>query len=321
MQEAPRSAERVTAAPAGRTVAVVLNARAGALLGRDDAASSLRDALAEAGLTARFVPDDDGDLAARCAQAIAMAPDMVMVAGGDGTIACAAQALAGTGVPLAILPAGTMNLLATDLGIGAGAWHDAVRLAAEGVPRDIDVAEVNGHVFLCASMLGLPARLGRHRESVRDGAPVLTRWLRLARAGLRGLRTHRARDVVLQIGTAPPSRAVSVTVTANALDDHTGRAFGRARLDGGELGLYVIDRIGMRDLPRLLLGVLRGTWRRDRTVREQIVRALTVRARGRSVRVMNDGEVLLLTPPLEYRIRSGALRVIAPAANEGRASG
>jgi len=48
---------------------------------------------------------------------------------------------------------------------------------------------------------------------------------------------------------------------------------------------------------------------------------LTVRARGRSVRVMNDGEVLLLTPPLEYRIRPGALRVIAPAANEGRASG
>ncbi len=297
-----------------RTIAVVLNARAGALLDRADAETSLRDALAGAGLTARFVPDDGGGLAARFAHALTMAPDAVLVAGGDGTIACAAQALAGTGVPLAILPAGTMNLLANDLGISVGAVHDAAQLAANGVARDIDVAEVNGHVFLCASMLGLPARLGRHRESVRDGAPMVLRWLRLARAGLRAWRTHRARDVVLQVGTARPSRAVSVTVTANVLDDHTGRAFGRSRLDGGQLGVYIIDRAGLRDLPRLLLGVLRGTWRRDRAVREHVVGELTVRARSPSVRVMNDGDGILLAPPLHYRIRPGALRVIAPAA-------
>jgi diacylglycerol kinase family enzyme len=304
-----------------RTVAVVLNARAGALLDDGDAENSVRDALAAAGLTARFVDDDAGDLPARFALAVAMAPDAVLVAGGDGTVACAAQVLAGTGMPLAILPAGTMNLLATDLGIRAGALHDAARLVAAGVARDIDVAEVNGHVFLCASMLGLPARLGRHRETVRDGIPALSRWLLLARAALRAVRTHRARDVVLQVGAARPSRAVSVTVTANVLDDHTGRAFGRSRLDGGQLGIYIIDRLGLRDLPRLLLGVLRGTWRRDRAVREQIVRELTVRARRSSVRVMNDGEGILLQPPLHYKIRPGALRVIAPAPTDERATG
>jgi diacylglycerol kinase family enzyme len=304
-----------------RSFAVVLNTRAGALIDQGDPEHSLREAFAEAGLTARFVPDDVGSLAARFAQALAMAPDAVLVAGGDGTIACAAQALAGTGMPLAILPAGTMNLLASDLGIRAGALQDAARLAADGVARDIDVAEVNGHVFLCASMLGLPARLGRHRERARDGAPLLLRWVRLARAGLRALRTHAARDVVLQVGAARPSRAVSVTVTANMLDDRTGRTFGRSCLDGGQLGVYIIDRAGLRDLPRLLLGVLRGTWRRDRAVREQTVGELTVRARRPSIRVMNDGEGILLAPPLHYRIRPGALRVIAPAAADERAAG
>lgn len=296
-----------------RSVAVVLNGAAGALLDRPDAMEGLEAAFAEAGFSPHFVPHGTGTLPKRIAQAAALGAEAVIAAGGDGTIACAAQALAGTATPLGVLPFGTMNLLAKDLGIPVGDTAAALQVLAAGRVRAIDVAEVNGRVFLCASMLGLPARLGAYREAQRGARSPLLAWSRMGADFVRTIRSHRRMRAVLDIdGRRLRVRASSLSVTVNALDDRGGRMFARARLDGGTLVLYVIGHLTLCRILILAWRLLRGSWRQDPALRDYPGRQVVVTGRGRMAAVMNDGELMQLAWPLRYTIRPGALRVIAP---------
>ena len=295
-----------------KPVAVVMNGAAGALLDRADAAVELTTQFTAAGLAPHFVEQDAGNLPERIALATRMGVSVVVVAGGDGTVACAAQALAGSEMTLGILPFGTMNLLAKDLGIPVGDTEAALRVLASGTAREIDVGEVNGRVFLCASMLGLPARLARHREAERASSR-LRLWFRFGSAALRGIR----RDKKMRLAVGIQERIMrlrvsSLTIAANALDDPSGRMFGRSRLDGGELAMYVIAHLDVGDLARLAWAALRGDWQHTRAIREHRAGEIAIGADRASLRVMNDGEVMLLQPPLHYRIRPRALRVMAP---------
>ena len=311
----------VRAAPA-RRVAVVVNGSAGALLERPDAHAAMERAFADAGLQPDFVPRDAGTLPERVRLAQQSGAEMVVVAGGDGTVACAAQALAGTDTVLGVLPFGTMNLLAKDLGIPVGDEAAAIRVLADGTARNIDVAEVNGHVFLCASMLGLPTKLARYREAQRKEGNRLAGWLRFGRAALRAMRHPLPGRFTMRLGDAAPVRlrVPTITVAANALDETADHVFARARLDGGELAVYVVEQMHLADVLRLGVRFLRGAWRRDPVIQEHRATRVTISRRRRRMRVMNDGEVFRLDPPLEYRIRPGALRVMAPRPEAAAAS-
>ena len=291
-------------------VAVVLNGKAGALLDQEEAGGMLEKALAEAGLTAVVIPQEAGSLPERIRQAGEAGAEAVVVAGGDGTVVCAGHALAGTGVPLGILPFGTMNLLAKDLGLPIGDVARALAVVASGTVRAIDVGDVNGHSFLCASMLGLPARLGRTREETRgSGLRLLSR---MAPAAIRLLRLARRTRVQLSLdGERTNVRVASLTVTVNGIDETCGRAFGRTCLDGGRLGVYVIRRLGLTEAFRLCMRMVVGRWRSDEAVAEHSAGAVDIDSR-RSLQVMNDGELASLEPPLRYRVRPGALRVLVP---------
>jgi diacylglycerol kinase family enzyme len=296
-----------------RTVAVILNGAAGALLGRPDALQMLAAEFAANGFDPHFIPTEAGTLPERIALAARSGAESVIVAGGDGTVACAAQALAETGIPLGVLPFGTMNLLAKDLRIPIGDPGAALKVLASGRIRAIDVAEVNDQVFLCASMLGLPARLGRFREAQRGAGSPIRAWGWMGWSFLRAItRTGRMRVNVQIEDRTLRLRASSLTITVNALDDASGRVFGRSRLDGGELAFIVIRRLTLPRIALLAVGLLRGTWRRDPAVQEHRAQDLTVRKRGRAMQVMNDGELMVLQSPLHYRIRPGALLVITP---------
>ena len=291
-------------------VAVVLNGKAGALLDQEEAGGMLERALAEAGLTATIIPQEAGTLPERIRQAAGSGAEAVVVAGGDGTVACAGQALAGTAVPLGILPFGTMNLLAKDLGLPIGDVAKALAVVADGSVRAIDVGDVNGHSFLCASMLGLPARLGRTREETRGS--VLQLVTRMAPAAIRLLRLARRMRLALSLdGERMALRVASLTVTVNGIDETCGRAFGRTCLDGGTLGVYVIRRLGLREAVRLCMRMAVGRWRDDGAVAEHSAGAVDIHSR-RNLQVMNDGELASLASPLRYRIRPGALRVLVP---------
>ncbi len=294
-------------------IAVVLNRSSGSLIGRHQAEEEVAAILAAAGLDAVLVPDHPEGLGARLDDAIARGADAVVVGGGDGTIAAAGARLKGTGIALGILPLGTMNMLAKDLGIPLG-LEDAAAALAQGEIRAIDVAEVNGHVFLCNSVIGSPSWLGRHRERQRGRASLRTR-LAFAIAGLRAEWRHRPMRLRVELDARRrPVRlwTRAVAVANNRYAEGFGLFMARPRLDRGELALYVARRYGIWWWMRLMAGMFLGTWRGSKLVHEREAQQVTIRSPRTALRVMNDGEALVLASPLAYRIHPGALRVIVP---------
>lgn len=250
-------------------VAVVMNAKAGSLLtAEDDGGAALAGLFAKEGMQARFIGNDAGTLPERIAAALAEAPDAVVVAGGDGTVACAAQMMHGkTDIPLGILPFGTANLLAKDLRLPIGDSAAAIATLGRGKVQEIDVAEVNGHLFLCAAMLGLSTRLGRHRESARGATFEFLR--RMPLAALRNvLRPRKLRGELSVAGETIRIRASAATITVNPMEEATGLRFAREKLDGGTLVFYEVRASGVAGWARFLGRVVTGRWRRDPGLRE-----------------------------------------------------
>ena len=293
-------------------VALVVNSSSGSLLGRPDPAGEIAAKLAAAGFDVAAVLDGDAsDIEARMVQAREMDVEAVVTAGGDGTIAAAAQALAGSGVALAALPLGTMNLLAKDLKMPLD-LDAAIAAMADGETALIDVGEVNGHLFLCNSMLGLPSRLAERRERERKHMGPLG-WWRLAAAGLKGLYRYPPMRIGLDLGAGPVTiRSKAIVIADNAYDEGFGQVLTRSHLDRGELVLYATRRLSAWPLIRLSVRMAIGTWTKDVDLETHHVAHLTVTSRRKWLRVMNDGETRLMAPPLHYKIRPKDLKVLVP---------
>jgi diacylglycerol kinase family enzyme len=301
----------------GLPVSVVLNGAAGALLDSPKAHEALDAQLRAAGFAPEFVPPDSGSLPERLGRASKSGAQMVIVGGGDGTIACAAECAAAAGVTLGILPFGTMNMLATDLGIPSGDTEAAIAVLRDGEARAIDAAEVNGRLFLCASMLGLPARLARYREAARGKGLAPRLWLKFLRALVRGAARYRPPRILMRIdGQEVEMRLASLTISVNPVDITLGRALSRSSLDGGTLGLYGVRRMRLVDMFRFAARALIGRLEEDSDIHIQSAQTVEIlrmgRLRRRTIRVMNDGEVILMSPPLRYRVIPGHLLVMAP---------
>jgi diacylglycerol kinase family enzyme len=293
---------------AGRRLALVLNEKAGALLADASVAETLRNGLAAAGVTLTEPPP--GPLPGRLEEA-ARDADVVVVAGGDGTVACAAGVLAGTEVALGVVPCGTMNLLAKDLGLPTEDQAAAAAIIVAGHTRQIDLGLAGGRPFLCACMIGAPARLGRHREQARR-LGWFWQWPRIARAALFVLWRPRHRRLVLTVdGHAHKLRTQSLTITLGEVSDASGHLFGRSRLDSGVLCAYAVRRRSVLDLLRVGWRLARGQ-PRDPALSVYSGCAMTVQGRARVLHVMVDGEVQLMQSPVEFSLHPGALKVVAP---------
>jgi diacylglycerol kinase family enzyme len=163
-----------------KPVTVIVNAGAGA--GHDEAAcDALRTQLTDAGLDAELVRADGGERMIRAAErALAQGARLVAAGGGDGTINAVASVMVDSGVPFGVLPLGTLNHFAKDLGIPLDLGA-AVRNLATGRPVKVDVGEVNGRIFLNNSSLGLYPDIVRDRE--KPPRPRQMAGGRLGRAG------------------------------------------------------------------------------------------------------------------------------------------
>ena len=150
-------------------------------------------------------------------QALAGELDGVVVGGGDGSVNGAAALLAGTGVPLGVLPLGTLNHFSRDLGMPAELEPAAAAIVA-ATPRAVDVAEVNGHVFVNNSLLGAYPYMVADRERRRD-RHGLGKWTAMTLAFLRMLwRFPRRRLTLCLEGESVPVRTPSLMVGVNEYD-------------------------------------------------------------------------------------------------------
>ncbi|WP_026869245.1 diacylglycerol/lipid kinase family protein [Inquilinus limosus] len=302
-------------------VALVLNGAAGALLGQppEAIAARLEGILAEAGAEPLVAVAEGIALCRALDAAVASDAEAILVGGGDGTIIAAAERLlpenrSGAARPLGIVPLGTANLLARDLGLPLSP-EAAVATLLAGTPRRIDVGLVNDRIFLNSSLPGIAPRMVLQRERMRhDPGPM--KWLRLVRAFLRGYDRGPRLHVVLQ-ADGRPLRLITRTlaVTNNPLAEGFAAIHSRTGLDGGTLGVYAA-RIGRRlDLWRLIARIVAGTWQQDPAAAALQARRVTVISRRARLWVANDGENHLLATPLRYRILPKALTVLVPRAD------
>jgi diacylglycerol kinase family enzyme len=243
--------------------------------------------------------------------AVASRPDVLIAGGGDGTVRCAASRVLATEIALAILPLGTVNRLARDLHMPLD-LDEALRALIDGDVRRIDVAEVNGRVFLCNSLIGLPPKISEERQHLR-GRSLSARiggYFKLLRTILR---SHKRIELsVNDEKSARRVRVVSLAVSNNLYSHEPTLVFGRQALDGGVLGVYLAKTRSGLGLIWLLARAALGLWSGDARLESRFAKTVTIESRRKSIRLSNDGEVEILEMPLSYRIRPKALKMLAP---------
>jgi diacylglycerol kinase family enzyme len=234
-----------------------------------------------------------------------------MVGGGDGSIRTVASILAGTDVPLGILPLGTLNHFARDLGIPPDP-REAVAVLLTGAVHSVDAASMNGEIFLNNSSIGLYPFLVLRRERQRRRRN-LPKWLAMLLAVLRIPRHLPLFPLTVRVGGLANSCRTPLVFIGNNDYQFAFPALGRReRLDGAELSIYVAQSDNLRAFLWLALRTIFGFSQAAREMR--IVKGKTAEIVTRRHRLLAafDGEVELVRPPLHYQIRPGALRVFAP---------
>ena len=293
---------------------MIVNRQGGTLKAKsDDGEDQLREAFAAAGVDADIRPTDPDKLSSALGEA-AKAPglDAVVAGGGDGTLSCAAGHLAGTGRPLGILRLGTLNHLARDAGIPAK-LEEAAAIIAAGHVSEIDLAEVNGRVFVNNSSVGLYPDMVRLREAEqeRKGRSKRLAMLSASLTTLRHFRRHRL--WISAEGLEAPIHTPLLFVGNNRYEVNLFGLGKRGTLDAGELCIYAIrarSRLG------LVWAGVRGIFGKLDQQRDFVtayVAEAEVSSSRESLTVSADGETVRMETPLRYRILPKALKLIVPA--------
>lgn len=296
-------------------VAVVLNPRAGSVQGNEGA--SLRDRvrhlLLQRGIQAEFVSVESESLKSGREPPGGGAAQCVVAVGGDGTVRTAAGFALAKNLPLALLPAGTLNHFARDLEIPLD-WEEAAALIAGQETIRIDLGEVNGERFVNNASVGLYPNLVVARESRRS----VRRLPRLAGCVLSSLEVlQRFPLLTVHLSTSEGERirrTPFVFVGNNRYSLDRFSLGSRERLDQGQLCLYLAHCPSRRRLFRLLLLALRNRLHQADDFETDMVEAAVIDSARRRLKVALDGEVLRLEPPLRFRVLPRALSVCSPKA-------
>ena len=235
----------------------------------------------------------------------------ILVSGGDGTIATAAAELLDTPTEMAILPGGTLNHFARDLGVSTDA-SEALKLAAEGACRGVDIGSVNGKVFLNTSSVGSYVRFVRFRERLEQH---LSYRMATALAAFRLLLTFRR--IVVEVEVNGQQRIYRTPIVFIGVGERELQlpTLG-SRVPDGKRGLHVMvvrGRTRARLLALALAAVARGVKSVSRTPQLDSFLVdrcrITVRHPGL---IAIDGELVSMPATLDFELRRDALHVVCP---------
>ncbi|MDQ3068168.1 MAG: diacylglycerol kinase family lipid kinase [Acidobacteriota bacterium] len=292
--------------------AVILNTRSGTAPSEQE----LRDALAQGGLEADVVPLPAGsaDGLARIAERY----DVLIAAGGDGTVSTVAAAAARAGKTFGVIPAGTLNHFARDSGIPFEK-DKAIAVIAAGHTRTLDIGEVNGLIFINNASIGAyPRMVWERNRARRSGLPrpiamplaVIRTWL--------ALRTVTAR---LTVDGKELIRRSPFLFIGNSEYEIEGFEIGkRPTMTDGRLALYVAPESGRWDVIAL---PVRALLRKIDDGALEVFRAasISMETPRHRVSVALDGEIRMLDAPLRFSVQSKVLRTIVPAPETKRETG
>jgi diacylglycerol kinase family enzyme len=254
-----------------------------------------------------------GDLAARARQAAARG-DILVAAGGDGTVNAVANVAVEAHATMGVLPMGTLNHFAKDLGIPLD-LEQAVAAISAGQPVEVDIGDVNGRVFVNNSSVGLYPRMVWERDAEQRRGRG--KWTAFSIAMLRTWRSYRTIAARLVVGgKAAVVRTPFIFVGNN---EYTAQGFqlgGRSRLDEGQLSIFLAPECGRFEILSLPVRALTKRLGSGAPFASFQADAVTVDVAAARVNVAVDGEVVLMTSPLVYRVRPRALRVMLATAGK-----
>ena len=292
--------------------AVLINRKGGAASRDSDIGTKVAAALKAAGVTAKVELIEGGQCEVRAKAIAERGDELLIVGGGDGTVAAAASAVADTETKLAILPLGTLNHFARDLGIPTD-LDEAAKLIAASSERRVDVGEMNGRIFINNSAIGLYPLMVIDRDVQRKRLGR-SKALAMIVASIRTLARFNHRRLTLTINDETEARIDTPLLFVGNNDyqidfPQPGR---RESLEDGKLSVLVMRRKTRRGFVAACVRAVLGRTRSDDMIRLDDVERLRVDSHRTQLKISVDGEVIRSAPPLDYSIRKGALWVIAP---------
>lgn len=292
------------------TATFLLNGNAGSM-GDDAARESLTSAISASFPDAEVVFMDEGSKVTELARsAVERGIGLVVAGGGDGTINAVASAVVGTETTLGVLPLGTLNHFAKDLGIPLE-LEPAVRVLSAGHMIKVDVGQVNDRIFLNNSGLGLYPDTVRLREAKQKSG--VSKWPAAVWAAVKSLSRYRRLSLRVAVDGKRLHRLTPIVFVGNNEYEMEGvRVPSRSQLNDGKLCLYIPHPEGRLRLVWFSVRALLGKPQQGADFDALLTDQFSISSKHRHLRISIDGEVGDMATPLQYRIRPGSLRVMAP---------
>ena len=246
---------------------------------------------------------------------MASSPDGIIVAGGDGTVSTAAKHLGGTGIAMGILPMGTFNLAARDLGVPLE-MEAAARFLATATPLPIDVLDVSGHSCLCTTILGFYPEFARNFERRDHGGRWWKKTLRLITGLPRYFSEARPVPLVWSGDENGSARTKFSAFVPGRYKATAGIVPARTDFQRGTFTAYIGKQRSAAAAVRGMLDYVFG--RQEKNPELLIFQASRLELQGghrQHVMVMLDGEILKMRFPITLEVKPGSLNVLTTEEN------
>ena len=294
-------------------IPVIVNAKSGPD-GEANSSADIEAAFRKHGMHARVIMMAPGQDIGEAVQGLLVdRPPLVVAGGGDGTINAVASHLLDGDVTLGVLPLGTLNHFARDLQIPFE-LEDAAKIIAGGHRITVDVGEVNDHIFLNNSSMGLYPAIVAEREQQQKYSG-LGKWPALVKATFHALRDPACFNAVVCIqGKQINHRTPFIFVGNNAYVVEGFSMGKRKSVQDGILSLYILHPKKATGLFWLGIRSLLGMGSHAKNFDDFQVTDFRIESQNADIEVATDGEVMHMQSPICYRIRPRALHVLAPRA-------
>ncbi len=236
---------------------------------------------------------------------------LVITAGGDGTQAAVAGALAGSHCALLPLPFGTMNLFCRDLGLPL----DPKEAAEKGIAGQIvavDIGKVGDRAFLNNVVFGVYSDLTEAREELREANSIAEVGSALA-AGASALMNAAPEFYRVRLNRRTVDiETNALTISNNAVTGANALIPSRARLDEGKLSIYLTETLSAADFAVMMAAFATGDPEGAKSVRRETCTRCVVSTSTKAIIASIDGDPVEMRSPVSMTVRRGALKVLRP---------
>jgi diacylglycerol kinase family enzyme len=293
-------------------VIIIINKNSGAFVnsGNEFTKDRIKTVFRNLGIDNEIIPVNGNSISEIIRSKLSTNIDAVVSAGGDGTVSTAANALLGRNIPLAVLPAGTLNHFAKDLGIPLD-LEKAAQVISNRKILKIDAGEVNEKIFINNSSIGIYPKVVKKRiENQRLGG---SKWAAMGNAIIKIFKKFPLLEVNIDSEEEKIScKTPFVFVGNNKYKIDILNLGTREKLTEGYLSLYYPNSRNKNSIFRFAFLALINKLDQLKDFTILLTKEARLNIDSPKIEVTLDGEIYNFTPPLKYKIIPRCLNVIAP---------